>query len=83
MIWFVYILRCNNWKYYIWSTNNLERRLLQHKNWKVISTKRLLPVEIIKTKKYNNVKDAREMEYYLKKQKSKKIIENFVMDLLG
>jgi predicted GIY-YIG superfamily endonuclease len=83
MIWYVYVLKCNNWKYYIWSTNNLERRLFQHKNWKVISTKNLLPIIVIKTKQYDDIKEARKIEYNLKKQKSKKITEAFVMDSFG
>ncbi|EKE28263.1 MAG: hypothetical protein ACD_3C00083G0002 [uncultured bacterium (gcode 4)] len=31
--YFVYILASENWTLYVWVTNNLERRVLEHKKW--------------------------------------------------
>jgi putative endonuclease len=28
----VYILKCNDWSYYTWVTNNLEKRIREHNN---------------------------------------------------
>lgn len=31
--YFLYILSSNSWTLYIWVTNNLERRIQEHKKW--------------------------------------------------
>lgn len=31
--YFVYILASSSWSLYVWVTNNLERRILEHKIW--------------------------------------------------
>jgi predicted GIY-YIG superfamily endonuclease len=64
--WTVYILKGN--RYYIWSTNNLERRLGEHLRWKTHTTQRLW--EIINLYWYiecSDKKQARSLEKMIKK----------------
>lgn len=76
----VYILLCRNKRYYIGSTNNLKRRLFEHENGLVKYTKNILPVKLVFFQKYNDITQARKLEYQLKKKKSKTIIEKIIKD---
>ena len=76
--WFVYVLKTSNWRYYVWSTNNLNRRIQQHQEGKNLATKHVRPVILLYYKEYNQIKEARQMEYWLKKQKDKKTIQKFM-----
>lgn len=44
---YVYILACNNGTHYTGYSANLKKRIAQHKNGEVFSTKTKLPVELI------------------------------------
>ena len=76
----VYILICKNNRYYIGSTNNIIRRLFEHKNGLVSATKYLLPVRLVFFQKIEDISLARKIEYKLKKMKSKNIIEKIIKD---
>ena len=66
----VYILKSNkDKKRYIGSTNDLERRIHQHNLGQVHSTKHRLPLVLIYKEEYNNEKDARLRERFLKTHK--------------
>ena len=78
MSWFVYILEMNDGKYYVWSTKNIENRLIEHQKWKSKSTKSKLPVKLLYYKQYNTIIEAIHMETKLKKSKSRKVIEVFM-----
>ena len=76
---YVYILQSEqDGRYYIGSTNNLERRLKEHLRGKTHSTKRMLPLKFVFGKEFNTFVEARQEERRLKKQKSHKYIENYV-----
>ncbi len=76
--WFVYVLKLKNWRYYVWSTNNLERRIQQHQEGKSLTTKNLRPLELLYMKEYPTLLEARRYEYHIKKQKDRKFIQNFM-----
>ncbi|MFA6256468.1 MAG: GIY-YIG nuclease family protein [Candidatus Absconditabacterales bacterium] len=78
---FVYILSMNNGKYYTGSTTDLERRITQHQNGLVKSTKLFIPIGLLYSRKYDTIKEARQKEYLLKKQKDRKQIERFMQGL--
>jgi predicted GIY-YIG superfamily endonuclease len=66
---YLYILKSEkNNKYYLGSTIDLNRRLYQHNNNLVLSTK--------------DIKTARQIEYKLKKQKRRDIIEKIISNEL-
>ncbi len=76
--WFVYILEMKNWRYYIWSTNNIERRLAEHNRWIVKSTKNNRPLKLLFKKEFEDYSSALKKELSLKKQKDRKAVERFM-----
>ncbi len=77
----VYILQSEkNGRYYIGSTNNMERRLLEHNSGKTKSLLYLRPMKLVFKKEYASLGDARKVEKNLKKLKNRDIIERIVAD---
>lgn len=76
----VYILLCNNGRYYIGSTNDLQRRITEHTTGHVQSTKNILPISLKFFYACPTIREARIIEYRLKKKKSKKIINQIIQD---
>ena len=75
-MWFVYILRSLvNDRFYIGSTNDLNRRLKEHARGKTKSTRFTKPFELVYKEMYNTSLEARRRERYIKKKKSRKFIE--------
>nr|WP_299384766.1 GIY-YIG nuclease family protein [Allomuricauda sp.] len=66
MKWTVYILRCSDGKFYTGFTGNLSRRLLEHNNGKVKSTKQRLPFELTTYVVFTDKYQAIAFEKYLK-----------------
>ncbi|MGB5819834.1 MAG: GIY-YIG nuclease family protein [Saonia sp.] len=62
----VYILRCNNGKFYTGFTTNLEQRLKAHNNGKVHFTKDKLPVNLVHISQFGDKQKAYDFERYLK-----------------
>ncbi|MFA7298113.1 MAG: GIY-YIG nuclease family protein [Candidatus Absconditabacterales bacterium] len=67
-----------NGKHYIGSTNNVERRFNEHQRGKVASTKHNRPLQLLFYKRFITKEEAHTKELWLKKQKSKKMIEDFM-----
>jgi len=66
-MYYVYVLKSKkDGNCYIGSTNDLERRLSEHNNGLVFSTKLRVPFEIIYYEAYKAEKDARQREKNLK-----------------
>jgi predicted GIY-YIG superfamily endonuclease len=73
MAW-VYILRGSSGRYYIGSTENLDRRLAEHRRGKVHSICRLgEPLELITAKEMPDIDSARQLERKLKAKKNPRI----------
>lgn len=67
-MFYVYILKSNvDEKLYIGSTNNLKRRLLEHNDGKVRSTKSCAPFVLKYYEAFSVEDDARHREWSLKK----------------
>jgi len=62
--------------FYTGYTNNLEKRLLEHKNGKVNSTKNRRPFKLVYWEGCLNQQDATEREKYLKTAWGKRYIKN-------
>ena len=75
----LYILELNNGQYYIGCTENLPRRITEHRSGKTVSIKYKLPFELVFHEECDSNADARKAESFIKKQKSKiftkKVIE--------
>ncbi|MBU0472577.1 MAG: GIY-YIG nuclease family protein [Bacteroidetes bacterium] len=74
---YVYILQSEmDSNFYTGYTNNLEKRLLEHKNGKVNSTKNRRPFKLVYWEGCLNQQDATEREKYLKTAWGKRYIKN-------
>ena len=77
----VYILESKkNGRYYVGSTDNLERRIKEHNIGKVFSTRNTRPWVIKVFVECDNLKEARSSEYRLKKYKRKDILNKVIKD---
>ena len=77
----VYILQSQvNQRYYIGSTCDLERRLIEHDTGKSQYTKLTKPFKLVFSQGYGTLQEARKIEYKLKQLKSRAIIERIVKD---
>ena len=65
-MWFVYILRCSDGKYYYGCTSDLNERIERHQNGYVEYTKSRLPVELITYIAFYEKYKAFEFEKYVK-----------------
>jgi putative endonuclease len=78
----VYILQSiKNNRYYIGSTDNVERRLQEHNIGKVSSTRNLQPWIIKAFIECSSLTEAKSSEYRLKQYKRKDITEKAIKDL--
>jgi len=74
--WCVYILKCRNNFLYTGLTNNIERRLKEHgrgKGSKFVRSRR--PFQLVKTIPCKSSREARSIEYNLKRLKRSRKIE--------
>lgn len=72
-MWYVYILKSEKYKwYYVGSTNNLERRLIEHNHKRVSSTIAFAPLQIVWKKDFLNEVDCRAYERMLKDKRIEK-----------
>jgi len=78
-MFYVYILKSiKTGRYYIGSTNNIERRLEEHNSGKTKSLRGYLPFELVYKEFYNDRVSAVRRERYIKAQKSRVFIENLM-----
>ena len=69
----MYILKCSDGSYYVGSTWDLKRRLIQHNEGRGANyTSEKLPVEIVYKEKFNRIEDAYERERQIHKWTRKK-----------
>jgi putative endonuclease len=77
----VYILESTkNNRYYIGSTNNIERRLKEHNSGEVYSTKKIRPLILKVFIGCTNLTEAKSSEYRLKQYKRRDIIDKTIED---
>ena len=70
--WYVYVLRSvKDQKFYIGSTNDLQRRVAEHQVGKNISTAKRLPLELTYFEGHRSKEDAIRREKYFKTTKGK------------
>jgi predicted GIY-YIG superfamily endonuclease len=73
MAW-VYILRGSSGRYYIGSTENLERRLAEHRRGGNHTTRRLgTDFQVVITRSVKSAAEARRIEFALKQKKNPKL----------
>ena len=67
-------------KYYIGSTNNIERRLEEHNRGQTKSTKFRKPFLLVLKEEYTTIEEVKYIEKKLKSFKNKKIIDRIVAE---
>lgn len=78
---YVYILKSlRDDRYYVGSTENLEKRLKHHKGGFTPSTKRFGGIELVFQQRYESLKDARYIEKKLKNLKRKDYLDKIIKD---
>ncbi len=66
----VYVLQSiQYWRFYIWYSSHVEKRLSEHNDWFVKSTKFYKPYKIFYTETYEEKTDALKRENELKRMK--------------
>jgi len=65
-------------KYYVGSTTDLSRRLTEHNRGKEKFTKTGIPWLLVYSEFFEDLKQARQREIYVKKMKSKIFIERLI-----
>jgi putative endonuclease len=77
----VYILKSlKNSRYYIGSTIDLKRRLIEHNSGSSKYTSLTRPFELVFSQDFDNIKVARRIELKLKRLKSRRIIDRIISD---
>lgn len=66
MKYYLYILLCDQKTYYVGITNNLDRRLAEHKNKKSFYTKQFSDISLVYTEEFLNKIEAEMREKQLK-----------------
>ncbi len=76
---YVYVLRSElRGRFYVGSTNDLQRRLFEHEAGQESATKGFLPISLVSFKKFDTLIEARREERKIKAMKSRKYIENLI-----
>lgn len=71
----VYVLKDKKGKLYKGVTNNLQRRLYEHKLGHTITTSRMQDIEVVFTENFDSFKEARKRELYLKSAAGRKFLK--------
>lgn len=74
----VYILCLANGQYYVGSTDDVKRRIAEHNAGKTPGIKYKLPAKLIFQQEFETLRWARQIEYWIKRQKSRKIIDKII-----
>lgn len=76
----MYILRCSNGQYYVGSTKDIDKRLVEHQYGEgALFTKKHLPVELVYYEKFQRIDDAFRREQQVKgwnRKKKEALINN-------
>lgn len=82
-MYYVYILQSKiNNRLYAGRTDDIERRINEHQQGKVWTTKRMLPIELIFFEAFKNKQDSIRRERYLKTSKGKSSLKQIIRESL-
>ncbi|PIP26773.1 MAG: excinuclease ABC subunit C [Candidatus Moranbacteria bacterium CG_4_9_14_3_um_filter_40_7] len=80
-MYYIYILLLSNKQIYTGFTDNLKRRINEHKSGKVKFTSQRLPIKLIHYEVYLLKKDAMRREKYLKTTEGKRFLKQQLKEL--
>lgn len=76
MKYFVYVLKNDSGKFYKGMTNNLSRRLKEHKSGHTITTSKMKNLEVAYFEEFDNFNDARRRELYFKSAAGRRFLKS-------
>ncbi len=78
-MWYTYVLKMADGKYYVGSTNDLKRRMEEHARERGVSTKWRLPVALEAYIAVKSEEIARSLEKYLKTSSGKATLRKRIL----
>lgn len=75
----VYVLRDQNGKFYKGMTNDLKRRIGEHKSGKTITTSRMKGIEVVYFEQFEDFEGARKRELYFKTAAGRRFLKKKLM----
>lgn len=81
MKYVIYVLKDENDLLYKGVTNNLTRRLKEHKCGHTVTTSRMKNVKVVYTEEYDTFPEARKRELYFKSAAGRKFLKSKVTPL--
>ena len=82
-MFYTYILRLSNGKFYIGQTNNIQSRFVRHQTGQVRSTSHYRPLSLVYYEKYESRSGSVMREKQLKSWKSHKALEDLITNFYG
>ena len=82
-MYFNYILKLNTEEFYKGFTSDIDKRILEHTNGKVRSTKNKLPFKLIHVEVSANRESARGLEKFFKSGYGREVIKEIADNLPG
>jgi len=76
-LFWVYILKLNNGKYYTGMTNDLDRRLKEHRSGQSKSTRKHLPAELVWMRLRTTRLEARVLEVKIKSRGARRFMKTY------
>jgi len=74
---FLYVIKSLNHNFrYVGITNNIKKRIERHNKGRNLSTRNYKPFKLLLTEKFDNYKEAREREIFLKSGQGRKFLDN-------
>ena len=78
-MFYVYVLKSlKNGRHYTGSTNNIERRLLEHNSGQTKYTRQTGPFELVYKETYGSKLEATKRERFLKTGKGREVLHKFL-----
>lgn len=74
----VYVLRDDNGKFYKGLTNNLDRRLKEHRFGGTKTTSKMKNLIVVYTERFENFDEARKRELYLKSAAGRRFLKKIL-----
>ena len=74
----VYVLQSSDGKIYKGVTNNLSRRLKEHNSGQTKTTSRMKDLKVVYMEEYDNFKEARRRELYLKSAAGRRLLKKIL-----
>lgn len=71
----VYVLKDDQGRFYKGYTNNLDRRIREHRSGHTKTTSRMKELSVFYTETYDKIEDARKRELYLKSAAGRRFLK--------